>query len=174
MIFAENVAPRIAPRLATAELQSLVEGFKSLKVKPERPLRPGWGTAGTAITVRANFFALRVPKGLIYDYVVEITPKTDINRIKARLFELLERSPLCQPHVPYIAHDRSQRLVSAKKLPQPLDIQVPFYDDDEFGPGPNPKVYTVSIRFDREMDPRQLTRYVETRNNSAHSNLFSN
>ncbi|KAF9476154.1 QDE2 protein [Pholiota conissans] len=172
LIFAENVPLQVAPRLAPNELQSLVDGLKSLAVAPDRPLRPGWGTAGTPITVRANFFPIRVPKGMIYDYVVEIAPKTDINRIKSRLFDLLERTPIFQPFLPYIAHDRSQRLVSAQKLQQPLDIPVPFYDSDDMGPGPNPKVYTMSIRFDRELDPRQLTRYMDGRPESAGYNTL--
>jgi len=91
---------------------------------------------------------------------VEITPKTDINRLKIRIFQLLELSPLFQPHLAYIAHDRSQRLVSAKKLPQPLDIPVPFYEDDQTGPNAKSTVYTVSIKFERMLDPRQLTRCV--------------
>ncbi|KAF8970422.1 argonaute-like protein [Flammula alnicola] len=161
----ENVPVQVPTRLSPANLQKLVDGFKSLTVKPEQPLRPGYGTAGTPITLRANFFAVKVPQGPVYDYVVEviptITPKTDIDRIKGRLFDLLELSPLCKPHVPYIAHDRSQRVVSARKLPQPLDIQVPFYDEHEKSPGPNAKVYTISIRFERELDPRQLTRYMD-------------
>ncbi len=73
----------------------------------------------------------------------------------------MERSPLFRQHVPYTAHDRSQRLVSGRLLPQPLDVQVPYYEDDDIGPGPNPKTYIISIKFDRELDPRQLNRYVE-------------
>lgn len=132
-----------------------------MKVKPERPLRPGYGTVGTPITVRANFFAMKVPQRAMYDYVVEISPKTDINRLKIRIFELLEQSPLCRPYLPHIAHDRSQRLISAKKLPQPLDIPVPFYEDNLTAPPANATVYTVSIKFERELDPRQLTKYME-------------
>lgn len=103
---------------------------------------------------------MKVPQGPIYDYVVEISPKTDINRLKIRIFQLLELSPLCRPFLPHIAHDRSQRLVSAKKLPQPLDIPVPFYEDNQAGPPANATVYTVSIKFERELDTRQLTKCV--------------
>lgn len=162
-IFAENIPPQIPARLSGAELQKLIDGFKSIKIKPERPLRPGYGTVGTPVTLRANFFAMKVPQGPIYDYVVEISPKTDINRLKIRIFQLLELSPLCQPYLPHIAHDRSQRLVSAKKLPQPLDIPVPFYEDNQAGPPANATVYTVSIKFERELDTRQLTKCVISR-----------
>lgn len=159
VIFAENVVAQVPTRLSPANLQQLITGFKSLKVKPDKPLRPGYGTAGREITLRANFFALKVPQGPIYDYTVQISPTTDINRLKARIFQLLELSPLFQPHIPYTAHDRAQRIVSARKLPQPLDIQIPYYDDHQDGPVPNGKIYTLSIVFQRELDPRQLTRH---------------
>jgi len=171
-IFAENVQLQVPPRLSGSELQKLIDGFKSIKIKPERPLRPGYGTVGTPITLRANFFAMKVPQGPIFDYVVEITPKTDINRLKIRIFELLELSPSCQPYLPHIAHDRSQRLVSAKKLPQPLDIAIPFYEDNQAGPAANATVYTVSIKFERELDSRQLTKCVISALNTPKT-LFS-
>jgi hypothetical protein len=131
-----------------------------MKVQPERPLRPGYGTSGTPITLRANFFAVRLPKTVIYDYNVEITPKTDIGRIKMRLFDILELSQAFKPHLTYTAHDRSQRLVSAKKLPQPLDIQVPFFDEHD-KPSDKSKKYQISIIFQRELDPSQLTSHMD-------------
>lgn len=161
VIFQESTPPAIPPRLSPQNLQQLLNSFKSMKVKPDKPLRPGYGTKGNAVVLRANFFPMKVPKGPIYDYVVEISPKTDINRIKGRLFDLLENHPLCQPHLSYIAHDRSQRLVSARKLPQPLDIHISYYEADESGPSPRSQTYTVSIRLDRELDCQRLTQYVK-------------
>jgi hypothetical protein len=79
--------------------------------------------------------------------------------LKARIFQLLELSPVGKTHLPYIAHDRSQRLISARKLPQPLSIPIKYYDDHQNGPSSDAKIYTVSISFQRELDPRQLTRY---------------
>lgn len=96
----------------------------------------------------------------MYDYVVEISPKTDINRLKKRIFQLLEQTPMCAPHLPYIAHDHSQRLVSARKLPQPLDISVPFYDDHEQAPRQGATVYTVSIKFERQLDINDMNQFV--------------
>ena len=160
VIFAENVPAPVPARLSAASLQQVITGFKSLSVKPDRPLRPGYGTVGTPITLRANFFAVKVPQGPIYDYTVEISPSTDFNKLKARIFQLLELSPVAQAYLPYIAHDRSQRLVSARRLPQPMNIPIKYYDDHQDSPSSNAKVYTVSITFQRELDPRQLTRYV--------------
>ncbi|KAG6897857.1 hypothetical protein C0992_009995 [Termitomyces sp. T32_za158] len=160
VIFAEDSPANIPPRLDDASHASLVKAFKSLKVIPDRPLRPGYGTLGTQITLRANFFPLKLPKGPIYDYVVDISPKTDINRIKGRIFELLEQSPAVTPHLPYIAHDRSQRLVSAKKLAQPMNIQVPFFESPDKSPKPGAKVYMINIKFERELNPARLTDFM--------------
>ncbi|KAJ6558191.1 ribonuclease H-like domain-containing protein [Mycena capillaripes] len=160
VIFAENAPTNIPDRLSNASHDQLIKSFSTLKPDPDRPLRPGYGTVGKPITLRANFFAIRVPAGPIFDYTVEITPKTDINRLKARIFFLLEQSAACQPFLGHIAHDRSQRLVSAKKLPQPLDISVPFYEDGETGPRAGATVYTVAIKFDKELDVGSLTKYL--------------
>lgn len=157
MIFAEGTPADIPSRLSDTSHTELIKSLKTLAVSPERTVRPGYGTLGTPITLRANFFALRLPKGPIYDYNVEISPKTDLNRMKRRIFELLEQNPMCAPHLPYIAHDHSQRLVSARELPQPLDISVPFYDEHETGPRPGAKVYVISVKFERQLDMDSMT-----------------
>lgn len=159
LIYREGVPARLPPPLEPKGLQQLVEKFKGFSITShKRPLRPGYGTVGTEIKLRTNFFVVKLPKQPIYSYVVEISPKTDINRLKTRIFQLLEGSPSIAQHIAYIAHDRSQRLVSAKKLPQPLNVAVPFYDEHQQGPGPNAKVYTISIKLDCELDPNELTR----------------
>ncbi|KAJ4490632.1 argonaute-like protein [Lentinula aciculospora] len=140
----------------------LVKSFKALQLKASRPVRAGYGTVGTPITVRANFFPVRLPKGPIYDYSVDISPKTDINRIKIRIFILLEQLAACKPFLPHIAHDRSMRLVSSKPLPQGLNFSVPFYEEGAL-PNSASTTYTVSVTFTRELDPSQITQYMQGR-----------
>ena len=161
LIFAEGAPVEIALRLSEASHTDLIKSFKSLAIKPQRPVRPGFGTLGTTTgKLRANFFALKLPKGPFYDYVVEIRPMTNINRLKKRIFQLLEQSPGCAPHLPYIAHDHSERLVAARELPQPLDISVPFYDDHESGPSQAATVYIISIKFQRQLKMDDMNQYV--------------
>ncbi|KAK7436896.1 hypothetical protein VKT23_018916 [Stygiomarasmius scandens] len=158
----ETIFGRPAPidsRLEGNAQEQLINAFKALQVDPRRPLRPGFGTRGTPITVRANFFPVRLPKNPIYDYEVEIHPTTDIKRLKKRIFELLEQCPQGQQFIRHIAHDKSRRLVSAKRLPQPLSIPITFVEDGEPGPRQNAKVYTVSIKFARELNPNELIQY---------------
>ncbi|KAG2110170.1 Piwi domain-containing protein [Suillus cothurnatus] len=147
-------------RLAT--LDQLVSSFNKLNFNPERPHRPGFGTLGRQITLRANFFPVKLAKGPIYDYHLEITPSTDIKRIRARLFELLEQSDQddWKQFVPFISHDSSQRLVSYKRLPQPLDVQVQYYEDGEAGPNDRSKTYTFAIIHTADLDIKQLTKYL--------------
>jgi hypothetical protein len=136
----------------------LIKSFSALEVDPARPLRPGYGETGRAIGVKVNSFPVQLPSNPFFDYNVEIQPKTDISRLKTRIFHLLEKSAICAPFLGHIAHDCSQRLVSAQKLPQPLDIAVPFYEDGEVGPRPGAIVYTVSIKFEGELDMEAVQR----------------
>ena len=58
----------------------------------------------------------------------------------------------------YVAHDRSERLVSAKELPQPLDISVPYCEEGETRPKQGAVVYNLSIVFVRSLDTNELTK----------------
>jgi len=156
LIYQENVPARVPPQLEPDALRRLVNNFKAIKAPADRPLRPEYGTVGTRINLRTNFFAVKIRKAPIYDYTVTIDPKSDIRRLKTRIFQLLEQSPAMQPHLTYIAHDSSQRLVAARELPQPLQVQIKFYEDNENGPGPKAKVYTVSITEPRKLDITEL------------------
>lgn len=144
-------------RLATSD--ALVQTLKTIPYKPERPTRPGFGTLGKAGALRTNFFAVKFPKtAIIYDYHIEITPKTDLRSIKARLFTLLEQStqPGWKEYVPFTAHDGSARLVSSKKLPQPLDVSLLFLKEGQTKPGKQDKTYTLSIVFTGELNASEL------------------
>ena len=105
--------------------------------------------------VRANFFSVRLPKDPIYDYTVKMTP--DPGRgIKERIFQLLERHPKISPLARFIAHDKGERLVSARELEQPLEMTINH--TDEGAPATNAKPYQVEITLRHTLDPQQLTR----------------
>lgn len=106
--------------------------------------------------MRANFFAIRLPKDIIYDYKVKITP--DPGRgIGERIFQLLERHPRISPHARFIAHDKTERLVSARELEQPLEVTIDH--TDEGAPPDTARPYQVEITLKRDrLDPQQLTR----------------
>ncbi|KAG9315634.1 argonaute-like protein [Chiua virens] len=142
---------------------ALVDVLKKIPHDAKRPTRPGFGTLGKPGVLRANFFAVKFTKtAVIYDYHVDITPTTDLKSIKARLFALLEQSNHSgwQEYVPFIAHDGSARLVSSKKLPQPLDIPVLFLKEGQAQPGKQDKTYTISIVITQELKSSELNSFI--------------
>ncbi|KAH6866211.1 QDE2 protein [Coprinopsis sp. MPI-PUGE-AT-0042] len=150
-IFQENIPAVLPPRLTDSSQDALTQSFAAVP----RPLRPQYGTRGTPVTLRSNFFAVRLSKAPIHNYTVEITPKSLGNR-KERLFQLLERHPVYQTHAWYVAHDKSARLVSARQLPQPLDFEVVYRDYDD---ADGSQVYVISVKFDKVLDISDLSRY---------------
>lgn len=155
-IFATGTPAKVDQRLSMDEL---VKDFGKLRVGPEMPLRPGFGTVGKVNVLRANFFALKLPpKFAVYDYEVAISPKADLRGPrKARIFELLEGSPECAPFRGYIAHDRSGRLVSARQLPQPLTATIKFFEEGAPGPTERSPTYNIEINFTRTLEGREIT-----------------
>ncbi|KAH7911489.1 ribonuclease H-like domain-containing protein [Hygrophoropsis aurantiaca] len=130
------------------------------------PLRPGFGTVGTAIKLRANFFPVRIPKGLLYEYDVAITPAagTAARRVKKRIFQLAEQTTAWNEAGMRgtVAHDSSAKLIAPRQLPQPLQIKVLYYDEDEAGPpAQGGKEYTLTITFTQDIDTQNLTHYLE-------------
>ncbi|KAG8214739.1 argonaute-like protein [Butyriboletus roseoflavus] len=148
-------------RLATST--ELVKSLKSTPYDCVRPTRPGFGTLGRPGVLRANFFPVKFPKtGIIYDHHIEITPKTDLKSIRTRLFALLEQSahPGWQEYVPFIAHDGSARLVSSKRLPQPLDIPILFLQEGQAQPSQHDRTYTFSITLTQELNSSDLDSFI--------------
>ncbi|KDQ09564.1 hypothetical protein BOTBODRAFT_117083 [Botryobasidium botryosum FD-172 SS1] len=162
-VFSPGSPARLDQRLSTSS--DLVAAFKKLEVKPEMPLRPGWGTVGRTNLLRANFFALKLPKNLIiYDYDVAITPNTDLRGPrKGRLLDLLEQTPEYAPFAGYISHDRGERLVSAKKLPQPSKVSITFFDEGQTGPGDRAPVYELEVKLVRTLNSSDVTLYLDGR-----------
>ena len=105
--------------------------------------------------MRANFFTVRLPKNPIFDYAVKITPDTGFP-IKKRIFQLLEQHPKISPHARFIAHDKSERIVSARRLEQPLEFKIDHYD--EGAPPTTTKPYQVEITLKATLDPQELTK----------------
>ena len=147
-VFAPDKPAQPDARLNERELTALVSRFKNLSASvPDRVIRPGFGKRGTAVTLRANFFALKYPKNcVLYDYPVEITPPTEDKekRLWRRLFDLFESSREVAPYLQGIAHDRVQRLIAKQALPDGFSVSVPFYDEGRT-PHPRSKVYKFKL-----------------------------
>ena len=160
-----NEPTAIDARLTHPSQDALISSFQNLTMGPtDLPLRPNFGTAGTEVKLRANFFPVKVPKGPLYEYDVTITPVagTAIRRVRRRIFQLAENSDGWTTHglKGRVAHDHASKLIAATMLPQPLSIEVPFYDEDQDNPTEKSKVYTLSIQFTQEIETRSLVECV--------------
>ncbi|KAL1715362.1 Piwi domain-containing protein [Schizophyllum commune] len=128
------------------------------------PVRPDFGTKGRQVTLRSNYFPVKVPKRPLYEYDVRITPVagTANRRVKKRIFQLAEQRPEWVSHGlrNNVAHDASNRMIAAKRLKEPIVIRVPYYDEDEEGPRAGGKEYTLTIEFMQEIDTSHLHNYL--------------
>ena len=188
-IFARDVEARPPSHLEDDSQDRLIQAFKSVSIQPKLPLRPGYGTLGKGITLRANFFPVRLPKGPFWDYKVTtkvVEPQDEPKRgkkgkerntgqqptgkrgkdnsrilasMKRRIFELLEKEPSFQPYRALVAHDHSQRIIAAKELPQPLEILLRYIEEDEQHPRDDANRYSVSIEFERQIDLNMIIQY---------------
>lgn len=101
-----NLPPAVIDsRLVDDGLGQLVQGLSKLKLEGgggELPVRPGFGTLGKAIKLRANYFPLQKFPAALYEYDVQVslfdnrdafssktciqfTPGMKIRRVKVRL-----------------------------------------------------------------------------------------
>ena len=162
-IFRSGVPANIDPRLTDNSQDLLISALKTLRTHPnELPVRPGFGTEGRPIKLRANFFPIKIRSSTYFEYDVAISPVagTAIRRVKRRIFQLAEQTPDWERFglKNNVAHDHSAKLISAKALPQPLSIRIPFYDEDE-QPKAGGKEYTLTITFIQKNDLSALLRF---------------
>ena len=140
----------IDSRLTDRTQEQLIDAFKSTNLSDdELPLRPGYGTLGRPVKLRSNFFPIRVPKGPLYEYEVEIDPSPGTSkRVKRRIFQLAEISTewVQAGMKGFVAHDHAAKLISAKKFAQPLYIHTRYWEEDE-EPTPNDKEYILTLKL---------------------------
>lgn len=127
------------------------------------PTRPGFGTTGTQIKLRTNFFPVKVPKGPLFEYDVAISPAISVKRVKRRIFQLaaLTTEWAEAGMQGKVAHDHSSKMISCFQLPQPLVIKVDHTDEDEEDDKKKSKEYTLTINFTQEIETQSLTQYLE-------------
>ncbi|KAI0767246.1 Piwi-domain-containing protein [Fomes fomentarius] len=167
-VFAPPGPANVDARLTDQSQDALVASMRSLRLKPDGndlPVRPDFGTAGTQIKLRTNFFPINVPKGPIYEYDVTIDPPANNKRLKKRIFYLAEQSNEWRQAgmTNKVAHDNSEKIYSAIELPTLLVIQITYTEeDDEDRQQPRePKDYTMTIKFIHATETQGLLRYLE-------------
>ena len=164
-VFSTGTPATVDRRLTDGSDSALVDSFRSLSINSnELPVRPGFGTHGKEVKLRANFFPVKIPQRALFEYDVAISPAagTANRRVKRRIFQLAEQTPAWQQFglQGKVAHDHASKLVAASTLPQPLAIKLLYYDEDEDRPSPNSKEYTLTITFTQNIETRHLIKYV--------------
>lgn len=121
----------------------------SLSDEVSLPPRPSYATQGKEIILRTNYFKLSSKPGLgLFRYNVEITPDENQKRKRRRIFELLWKNKIF--HGVHATSDGGSTVISAKPLELQDDhqsIQITYYDQDQQGPHPKSKVYTLKIKM---------------------------
>jgi eukaryotic translation initiation factor 2C len=153
-----NAGQRPQPDLSLVSPNEVIVRMRNSNPGPERPARPGYGTAGRAVALRANFFALESMPDMIYEYIVQITPepKSQKPRMKRRVLALFEQTSELRPYINDIAHDGAQRLISSKPLPDEITGPVLFYEEGDPRPPRDADEYNVAITFFKELSTEPL------------------
>lgn len=101
------------------------------------PSRPAYGTKGTPISLRTNYFDIRPanPNAKLYRYHVDVDPPRGPARKRRQAFQLLLKEADCLKSArPAVASDHRSILVSAKKLelgPGQSVVERVIYRDPE-------------------------------------------
>ncbi|XP_078383849.1 protein argonaute-2-like [Oculina patagonica] len=130
---------------------------------PRPPKRPGYGTVGRPIKLRANFFRLNISSELtdLYHYDVEITPNKCPRAVKRDVVNEIIRKykdTTFQGHQP--AFDGEKNLYSRIKLP-PAELSVKLPGED----GGKDRDFKVKIQFAAPVSLLELKNFLSGRQN---------
>ncbi|KAI0085027.1 argonaute-like protein [Irpex rosettiformis] len=146
----------------------------------ELPIRPDFGTLGTPIKLRTNYFPITAPPGVLYEYTVTVVPSVEsFSRSELQhIYNLAEHTnDWAQAGMQgKVAHDYHNRLISYFKLPQPLVIHVPITYPQRNEPPPSqqrlernsgatakkhlPKEYMLYIESISDLDTQNLQNHL--------------
>ncbi len=126
------------------------------------PLRPAYGTQGTAVVLRSNHFQIVVPdpKFHLYQYHVDVHPEPNALRKWKRIFQIFikEADFLAEARPAVVTNNRSM-LITTKKLPLENDRAsslILYYEEADLqAPVPDPS--RPAQRIDRYQVKISLT-----------------
>ncbi|KAN0097521.1 Piwi domain containing protein [Tylopilus felleus] len=134
--------------------------------------RSGYGTAGRAITVLANFFSMASPDSHIHHYdVISPSEKTLPARLNLELIDHLQKIDAPEVFTPPAAYDGRKNMFAPRELPLgdsgSQEFNVCLSDETNRGsPGENtsgrgPRVYKVKLTKVATINPEVLHRFVQ-------------
>lgn len=146
------------------------------------PPRPGYGTAGTSVVLRANYFhLLPVEDCPIFKYTVAIVLQEDgeqlATRKKRQCFELLLKDPIFAPSLPAVATNFENSVLTYKKLPfgdeDKKEINIAYVDPHERVERPGTKPVKMFIKFSHRVPVSDLLEYLKSPHASTNFNTES-
>ena len=135
------------------------------ELKAQLPSRPGYGKAGKALQLHANYFQLDLNPGLqLHRYAITIEPEVQGYRKKRRLIELLLEDDSFREHHPTVATDYEACLFSAGLLntgpPEAMHFEVKYYNELGTGSSSASPTYNVDIAYDEMLPLDELLDYL--------------
>ncbi|KAK6532444.1 hypothetical protein TWF281_006632 [Arthrobotrys megalospora] len=190
-LFKPSGGPTGVDRNIVNHEDALIASFRGLSVQeppdnvadiePAYPARPGFGTTGDKVLVRANFFPIDIkPPGggknlIVHVYDIKVTPDEQKKKaILKRVIQLFIQEHLAKHTV---ATDWSKTLFSPKKLPADIvpegGVKLKLYFEDENGPSDKSKEYTVEMKPSKNstLDIGDLWSYVRGESDHKHKAL---
>ena len=131
------------------------------------PERPGYGTLGQQIVLRANYFhLLPKPDKEVFRYTVGIDPDELGTRKKRRIFTLLMEAGPIRAIGDGVATDYSSTVVTSKKLDLGDDgrkeIPLDYYEKEDIQPGPSSQRYTIKLQYNGNVAIPELLDYLDS------------
>lgn len=129
------------------------------------PRRPGYGTQGAKIVLRANYFQLTPANDLtLYRYHVDVQPAAAGKKLK-RIFALLFETTAFVAIRDGIATDYRAIIISRVKLPPTADrVTVPYRFEDEDQPRAGATNYTFTIQETGTLTISELLNFLRSTN----------
>jgi len=137
--------------------------------KGPTPLRPGFGTRGTPVTLWANYVELiAAPAITLYRYGISVSP-TATGRKLTQIVRLLLQAPEMAEFRPDIVSDFKSTCVSRRKLPgDDVTIPVTYRADGEDEPREGATVYKVRVLHTNTLSVDQMVEYLTSTDLAAH------
>ena len=146
--------------------------LSTLSVKDEirPPDREGYGTLGTPIMLRTNYFEVVLPDEEVplFRYNVTVDPAKGPKRKLKRAFQImLQQVDFLARLAPHVATDFSSMIITTQKLRNgddfgPYDVEIPYFEPEDGTPSPNAPQYRFRITLDKTLSVQQLMQYLSS------------
>ncbi|KAI9759043.1 MAG: hypothetical protein M4579_002632 [Chaenotheca gracillima] len=138
-----------------------------LSMTSKMPPRPGFGTMGRPIVLRANYFQILPDPDLqIFRYNVLVSPELKAARKRKRAFQLLiATAPFLAKTRPAVATDYRSMLITTKELNlgPGQKHRIDYFDEEEAGPNPDrPSIYEFTVTPSTIHSVQELMDYISS------------